>query len=85
MNVQYAWLEPIKSWGLWGAPMAIALFLVVISQINFLALHTLAELFAIVISFIMFAFAWSTRKFSKNYFLITVFFIPCKVSEKIER
>jgi signal transduction histidine kinase/CheY-like chemotaxis protein len=51
-----------------------SVFLVIIAQYSFLTFHTLAELFAIVISYIMFAFAFSTHGFSKNNFLL---FLAC--------
>lgn len=51
-----------------------AVFLIVIAQYDYLTFHTLAELLAIVISMIMFAFAWSTHSFSKNYFVL---FLAC--------
>ncbi|MEE8365998.1 MAG: MASE3 domain-containing protein [Gammaproteobacteria bacterium] len=51
-----------------------SLFLIIVARYNFLAFHTLAELFAIMISFFMFAFAWLTRDFSRNNFLL---FLAC--------
>lgn len=51
-----------------------SLFLIAVAQFNFLTFHTLAELFAIVISFVMFAFAWTTFDLTKNYFLL---FLAC--------
>jgi len=47
-----------------------SVFLIGVAQFNFLAFHTLAELFTIGISFVLFALAWSTSKFSKNNFLL---------------
>jgi PAS domain S-box-containing protein len=51
-----------------------SVFLIIVAQYSFLGFHTLAELFAIVISFTLFAFAWSTYGFSKNNFLL---FLAC--------
>lgn len=67
-------LRPALRWQLWAVPAALAVLLVVIAQFNFLAFHTFAELFAIVISFILFSLAWSTHGFSKNSFLL---FLAC--------
>lgn len=61
-------------WRIWITPAAASIFLVVVVQYNFLAFHVLAELVAIVISFTMFALAWSTYEFSKNSLLI---FLAC--------
>lgn len=71
------WQEPIKlllNFKLWALPTALGLFLVVIAQINYLTFHTLAELFAIMVSLVMFALAWSTFQFSRNTFLL---FLAC--------
>lgn len=70
MSVQNKWLKPLMGWRLWVPPIAMSVILIVIAQYNFLAFHTLAELFAIVISFVLFALAWSTFDFSKNNFLL---------------
>ena len=59
---------------MWVPPSLMALFLIAIAQYNFLTFHTLAELFSIVISFVIFAFAWFTRIYSKNNFLL---FLAC--------
>ena len=68
------WLNPISSWSLWLPPSVMAILLILVAQFHFLTFHTLAELFAIVISFIMFAFAWSTFTFARNTFLM---FLAC--------
>jgi PAS domain S-box-containing protein len=62
--------DSIKSWKFWMVPLFLSAFLIAVSQYNMLAFHTFAELFAIVISFVMFAFAWSTYRFSSNKFLL---------------
>lgn len=72
--VQGKWIEPLADWRLWTPPAVMAFFLVIIAQYSFLTFHTLAEFLAIVISLIMFAFAWSTHSFSKNYFVL---FLAC--------
>lgn len=74
MTVQTKWAEPLFDWQFWVPPIVLSVFLIVVAQYNFLTFHTLAELFAIVISFIMFAFAWSTYGFSRNDFLL---FLAC--------
>lgn len=71
---QEKWFEPLVDWRLWAPPAAAAVFLIVVARYSFLAFHTFAELFAIVISFLIFAFAWSTRKFTRNNFLL---FLAC--------
>jgi len=55
-------------------PVMAAAALVVIAQHNFLLFHTLAELFAIVVSFLMFAIAWQTTAYAANSFLM---FLAC--------
>lgn len=66
--------EALLSWRLWGPPTVAALLLIAVAQYSYLTFHTFAELFAIVISFLIFAFAWSTRAFYKNNFLL---FLAC--------
>ncbi len=50
----------------------IVLSLVLLSSLmgSFLLFHTGAELFAIIVAFIMFVVAWQTYRFSRNYFLL---------------
>ena len=60
----------LMSKSLWLAPVGLSVILVLIAQFSFLAFHTFAELFAIIISFVMFSLAWSTRMFSVNSFLL---------------
>ena len=74
MIIQEKWIQPFLTWRLWAMPFAMSIVLIAVAQYNFLTFHTLAELFAIVISFTMFAFAWSTYDFSKNSFLL---FLAC--------
>jgi PAS domain S-box-containing protein len=71
---QGKWIEPLMDWRLWVPPAVMSVFLVGVAQYSFLGFHTFAELFAIVISFVMFALAWSTYDFSKNNFLL---FLAC--------
>ncbi len=64
------WTHLLMSKSLWLAPVCLSVILVFIAQFSFLAFHTFAELFAIIISFVMFSLAWSTRMFSVNSFLL---------------
>lgn len=64
----------LLKWKLWSPALVASIFLILVAQYSFLAFHTLAELFAIIVSFVMFAFAWSTKHFIRNNFLL---FIAC--------
>ncbi len=68
------WLKYLLHWRLWLLPSIMSFFLLIIAEYNFLIFHTLAELFTIVISFIMFAVAWATYGHSKNLVLL---FLAC--------
>lgn len=59
---------------LWYFPAALSVFLVAVAQFNFLVFHTLVELFAIVVSFMLFALAWYTNRFSRDRLLV---FLAC--------
>ncbi len=59
---------------MWAPPVLLSVLLVVLAQLNFLAFHTSAELFCIVISFIMFSLTWSTRSINADNFLL---FLAC--------
>ena len=59
---------------LWIVPFLLTLLLVALRQDSYLIFHVLSEFFAVVISFILFAVAWQTYEFSKNFFLL---FIAC--------
>jgi PAS domain S-box-containing protein len=65
----------------WLAPLFLATILVLTSQTNFVLFHTLAELFAVVVSIIMIVVVWSTYSFSRNHFLMFLgcgyFWIAC--------
>ena len=65
-------IKPLWKQALWLPPTVMSLFLLVVAQFNPLGFHTLAELFAIVISFILFSVAWSTRKFPTNSILLLI-------------
>jgi diguanylate cyclase (GGDEF)-like protein len=67
-------INPLMQWRLWTIPTAIALLLIIVAQYSFLAFHTFIELFTIIISFVMFTLAWSTREFTKNNFMV---FLAC--------
>ena len=69
-TLQGQWILMLKSKSLWLTPVCLSVMLVIIAQFSFLAFHTFAELFAIIISFVMFSLAWSTRAFSTNNFLL---------------
>jgi len=71
---QSTWTHVLMSRSLWLTPACFSLFLILLAQHSFLAFHTLAELFAIIVSFVMFAIAWTTRKFTANNFLL---FLAC--------
>ncbi|MDH5572120.1 MAG: EAL domain-containing protein [Gammaproteobacteria bacterium] len=64
--------QPSISWRVWVAPVFLALFLIFISQQNFLLFHTLAELFAIAVAIILSVVAWHTYSFSRNHFLMYI-------------
>lgn len=68
------WLAPILQWQLWALPTVVSVFLIAVAQFSFLTFHTLAELFTIIIAFIMFSLAWATYDFSKNLVLL---FLAC--------
>lgn len=68
------WLSPILHWQLWLLPSIVLSALLLIAQYDFLIFHTLAELFTIIISFIMFSLAWATYDYSKNLVLL---FLAC--------
>ena len=55
---------------LWLPPVVMGLFLIIVAQYNFLAFHTLAELFSIMIAAVLFAFSWATPDIRKNNFLL---------------
>lgn len=70
----YELINTVLDWKLWIFPVFLATLLVVIAQYDFLAFHTLAEIFSIVISLILFATAWTTYSFAKSNYLI---FLAC--------
>lgn len=70
MHLRERWISTTFNFGLWLPPVLMGLLLIIASRFNFLTSHNLAEFFAIVISFVMFAFVWVTRDFRKNNFLL---------------
>lgn len=68
------YVQELGKWELWFFPSLLGVILIALAQYDFVTFHTLAEFFAIVISLIMFAFAWTTDGFTKNRFLI---FLAC--------
>jgi len=73
INHESSWRHILKPM-FWVAPISFVILLIVVSRYSFLAFHTLAELFAVIIAFVMFSLAWSTRSFTSNNFLL---FIAC--------
>jgi signal transduction histidine kinase len=57
---------------IWYFPAGLAVFLIAIAQFNFLVFHTLVELFAVIVSFMLFAFAWYTNRFSRDHLLLYI-------------
>ncbi|MCK5041619.1 MAG: HD domain-containing protein [Sphingomonadales bacterium] len=58
----------------WLVPLVLSAVLIAIAQFDFLTFHTLAELFAIMIAFMMFALAVNTIQFTKDYLFL---FLAC--------
>jgi len=54
----------------WYFPIGLAVFLIATAQLSFLVFHTLAELFAVIVCFTIFALAWFTHRFSQDHFLL---------------
>lgn len=59
---EYVWI--------WMVPFVLATVLVVVSQINFLLFHTLAEFFAIIVAILMSVVAWQMYPFTRNNYLM---------------
>jgi len=74
MNTRERLIVTIFISQLWLTPAILALLLIVIAQSDFLSFHTMAQRFAVMISFVMFAFVWATRDYRKNQFLL---FLAC--------
>ena len=64
-------LEPklFLSPSLWLFPSLFSILFLLIGSDNFLAFHTLSELFTIIISFMIFAVAWPSFHYKRNDFL----------------
>ena len=58
----------------WIFPLFLTLVLLVISRVDFVIFHTLAEFFAISVALVMFALSWHTRSFTNDRFLL---FLSC--------
>jgi PAS domain S-box-containing protein len=58
------WLKQFR------VPLLLSLPLIGIAQYNFLLFHTLAELFAILVAFLIGVVAWNTFQFSRNHYLM---------------
>lgn len=61
-----------RNTSLWFVPVVAGIFLIAVSRYSFIAFHTLAELFTIVIAFVLFTLAWNTDQYRKNAFLIVL-------------
>lgn len=68
--MQFSKTDTLLNWRIWVPPSIMAVLLIGVAQFDFLTFHTLAEFFAIIISFLLVVFAWSTRNFSRNNFLL---------------
>ncbi len=55
---------------LWLIPLVLSVLLIMVSQLSFLAFHTLVELITIIISFCMFALAWSAKSYIRQGLLL---------------
>lgn len=65
---------PSLDWQNWVLPVLLSVLLVGIAQVSFLIFHLLAELFAVIVCFVLFSIAWNTNRFSRDAFLI---FLAC--------
>ena len=74
MQVIERWASTMFSPRLWLPPVILTLFLIIVAQSDFLSFHTMAERFAVMISFVMFAFIWATHDYTRNNFLL---FLAC--------
>lgn len=74
MAVLRTWYGALYRIDVWFAPTVLGIFLLALERFNYLTFHTVAELFSIIISFVLFAFAWSTDRFTKNTYLL---FLAC--------
>lgn len=64
----------VLSMKLWAPLLVAGIALLGVAQYSFLAFHTLAELFSIIVCYIMFAVTWTTRRLNRNNFLL---FLAC--------
>lgn len=55
---------------LWVTPIILSAVLLATSNVSYLLFHTLAELFPVIISFMMFTIAWPSLSFARNKTLI---------------
>ncbi|MDH5517081.1 MAG: PAS domain-containing protein [Gammaproteobacteria bacterium] len=51
-------------------PVVVSIVLIIVSQINYLLFHTLAELFAVVVAVLMCVVAWEMYPFTRNNYLM---------------
>ena len=57
---------------IWLPPTVMAVFLLLLSRVDFLAFHTLAEFFPIVFMYIIFVTVWWMRKYAPNEFILFI-------------
>jgi len=62
-------MQLAKHRDVWLVPLILSVALITIAQFDYLTFHFLVEMFAIIIAFMMYALAWNTSKFTKNYLL----------------
>lgn len=60
----------IFDYRVWLTPLLLMTMLVGISSFNYLLFHVLIELFAVVVSLLMFVVSYQTRRFSHEHFLV---------------
>lgn len=60
----------LSGWRAWSIPLVLAAILWIVSELNFLLFHTLAEFFAIFVALILSVVSWHTYRFSRNHFLM---------------
>ncbi|RKQ68096.1 MASE3 domain-containing protein [Oceanibaculum indicum] len=56
----------------WSFPALLTLLLALVALYDFVIFHTLAELFAILVAFVMFVLAWHTSALTQNRFMLVL-------------
>lgn len=62
----------LTSLSFWSFPILLSAFLAFVALYDFVIFHTLAEFFAILVAFVMFALAWYTSALAKNRFMLVL-------------